>query len=256
MFRPIPNLLLAGLLIAGLGACVLDQTQAKPGYAAWTALVVAADDRADTGAYSAAFDNGRRDVAAALESLGFQPGHIVQASTDPDLFPQESLIPAEDATVVAALQQTTPSAPDGCLAYLTSHGNPDGIVFGKEQWMSPAALDHLLDRLCPARPAVVVISACYSGVFAVPPMAQPDRIVMTAARPDRSSFGCGEDDVYTFFDGCVLQEIGQARSWRDLYDRVAACVDAREKELDLTPSGPQFFVGEAVRELADRPFQR
>lgn len=256
MQRNKPRLLLAGLLAVGLGACALEQSQADQGYADWTALVVAADDRADTGAYSAAFDNGRRDVAAALERLGFRPANIVQASADPTLFPDEELIPAEDASVVAALQEKTPEAPAGCFAYLTSHGNPDGIVFGREQWMSPAALDHLFDRLCPERPTVVVISACYSGVFAVPPVAQPDRIVMTAARPDRPSFGCGEDDIYTFFDGCVLQEIGQALSWRDLYGRVAACVEARETELELTPSGPQLFVGDAVRELADRPFAR
>ena len=30
-------------------------------------------------------------------------------------------------------------------------------------------------------------------------------MVLTAARPDRTSFGCGEADKYPYFDDCFLQ---------------------------------------------------
>ena len=52
---------------------------------------------------------------------------------------------------------------------------------------------------CQARPTVVVISACYSGIF-VDGLAAPNRMIMTAARRDRSSFGCSEDATYPYFD--------------------------------------------------------
>ena len=42
-----------------------------------------------------------------------------------------------------------------------------------------------------------------------PPMARPNRIVLTAARADRPSFGCGADETYTFFDECLLHSLDQ-----------------------------------------------
>ena len=42
-------------------------------------------------------------------------------------------------------------------------------------------------------------------------------MVLTAARPDRASFGCGEEDHYTFFDTCMLGEVpADARDFADL----------------------------------------
>jgi Peptidase C13 family len=41
------------------------------------------------------------------------------------------------------------------------------------------------------RHRVVVISACYSGVF-IPRLANPDMLVITAADADHPSFGCRE----------------------------------------------------------------
>jgi len=45
---------------------------------------------------------------------------------------------------------------------------------------------------------VVVISACYSGVF-IPPLANPDTLVITAADADHPSFGLpGQSEVDLF----------------------------------------------------------
>ena len=61
----------------------------------------------------------------------------------------------------------------------------------------------------------MIISACFSGVF-VPALAGPNRMVLTAARPDRSSFGCGEADKYPYFDQCVLESMPHAADFAAL----------------------------------------
>ena len=135
------------------------------------------------------------------------------------------------------------------LIYLTSHGNPDGVVFGRNM-LSPDAVKILLDNACGTRPTVVVISACFSGVF-VPVLAGPDRMIVTAARPDRASFGCGAEEVYTYFDGCVLESLPKAARFDVLAELARACVARRETEMGMTPpSEPQISIGaEMARRL-------
>src|SRR5690606_21920386 len=105
-------------------------------------------------------------------------------------------------------------ARSGCLLYFTSHGVPEGVVID-EQILPPGVLGRMLDLACPGRPTIVIVSACYSGVF-VRPLARPNRMILTAARPDRTSFGCGEDSVYPFFDDCILKSSPAARDFAAL----------------------------------------
>jgi hypothetical protein len=90
---------------------------------------------------------------------------------------------------------------------------------------------------------VIVMSSCFSGQF-VQPLMGANRIVMTAARPDRTSFGCGEMDHYTFFDDCFLRALPMAGDFPSLGGLVQQCVAAREVEVKATPpSEPQVSVG-------------
>jgi len=71
--------------------------------------------------------------------------------------------------------------------------------------------------------------------------------IWTAARPDRSSFGCGEQNEFTFFDACVLQEFDRAANFSELASFVDSCVTTREAELKVDPpSEPQFWLGANV----------
>ena len=75
-------------------------------------------------------------------------------------------------------------------------------------------------------------------------------MVLTAARPDRSSFGCGESDRYPYFDDCFLKSFGQARDFAELGRKVQACVARREIETHMSPpSEPQLWIGAALRPL-------
>ena len=96
---------------------------------------------------------------------------------------------------------------------------------------------------------LVMLSACFSGVY-VPELALPNRMVLTAARPDRTSFGCGEADKYPYFDDCMLQSLPQARDFIALAANVRTCVSARElKEGMKPPSEPQLWIGPQLRPM-------
>ncbi|HEY0107703.1 MAG TPA: hypothetical protein VGB91_16600, partial [Rhizomicrobium sp.] len=69
---------------------------------------------------------------------------------------------------------------------------------------------------------------------------------MTAGRPDRPSFGCGDNDRYTFFDNCWLDSVGTAADFGSLADAVKACVSRKEAEIKALPSEPQLAVGAQI----------
>ena len=60
---------------------------------------------------------------------------------------------------------------------------------------------------------MALISACYSGVF-VDPVGAPNRIILTAAREDRTSFGCSDDADFTHFGGAFLRDALARRALR------------------------------------------
>jgi hypothetical protein len=216
-------------------------------FADWAAVVVAGDWHAHSGGPSEAFDNARHDVGEALISAGFRPENLREFSVRPTRYHPR---PAKTDLngVYDALGDLSKHATQGCLVYFSSHGAPSGVVVD-DRLMSPALLAAMLDETCGERPTIVIISACFSGVF-VPAVAAPDRMVLTAARPDRSSFGCGEADRYPYFDDCFLRTFGPAHDFAELGELVKACVARREKETGMSPpSQPQLSIGPALRPL-------
>jgi hypothetical protein len=202
----------------------------------WAAIIVAGDWRAHSGAASPVFDNARRDLRKAFIGLGFQPENIRQFSAIPQNFPFEEVQPSAQEPIVTGLAQVTARARSGCMIYLTSHGVPEGIIIG-ERVVDPAPIAAMVNQYCGDRPTAVIVSACFSGIF-VPMLRGPNRIVFTAARADRTSFGCGEQEQYTFFDTCVLSEIGKVDSFPALAGRVKACVTARETAMNVGTANP------------------
>ncbi|HTT96560.1 MAG TPA: C13 family peptidase [Rhizomicrobium sp.] len=214
-------------------------------YGDWAAIVVAADYRAHSGADSEVFDNARRDISADLVAIGFTPTNILQFSVRPERYPSQQPRQTNPNTIGASLWDLSNRTGGGCFAYFTSHGNTDGISMGDEI-LPPQKMNQMITNACGDRPTVVIVSACFSGVF-VPVLQAPNRFVMTAARPDRTSFGCGEQERYTFFDNCVVQNFLGAGDFPDLATKVKACVAAREKQDKIAyPSEPQISIGATV----------
>jgi len=223
----------------------VSEASAAGAFSDWAAIVVAGDWHAHSGAPSEVFDNARRDVTTGLEQIGFAQDNIFQFSVRPANYPSQAPRMSDAQTIATSLWDLSNRTSGGCLAYFTSHGSPDGFVLN-ETILSPAKMDRMITNACGERPTVVIVSACYSGVF-VPAMAAPNRMILSAARADRTSFGCGESDRYTFFDTCVLQYLNNAGGFPDLAKDVIACVSAHEKKEKVAyPSEPQLSIGADV----------
>ncbi|MEI9993065.1 MAG: C13 family peptidase [Rhizomicrobium sp.] len=228
--------------LALLGGALLAPAAQAANFANWAAIVVSGDDHSHSGNPSQVFDNGRRDIAAQLLRIGFAPANLLQFSVESDSHPGTEH--SDKQTIANDLWDLSNRTTGGCLVYFTSHGSPEGIVLG-EGVFSPESMGRVIDNACGSRPTVVFVAACFSGVF-VPALAAPNRFVMTAARPDRPSFGCGDNDHYTFFDNCWLDSIGRAGDFPGLAGAIRACVSRKEAEINAYPSEPQLSIGANV----------
>ena len=205
-----------------------------------------------------AFDNAADRFELGLETeAGVPAGDISRLSAARSVWVgRDGVEPATRSRVLAAIEAMRPEAGQGCLVFATSHGvEGEGLYLAaRNEVLDPAALDRALQTGCGNAPTVVIISACYSGSFARPPMTRPNRVVLTAARADRSSFGCGADDVLTDYDGCLLGSLRVGGTWRDVYDRVRPCVGRLEQQGRFLPSQPQAWFGAGVSEMAAPAF--
>lgn len=240
---------IGSLMGLGLFVCAAADARISPEETPldqWAVAILAADWRASDGEPIDAFENARRALARGFAQAGFDPSRITSLSMRPVSLGGYSLT-SED--VFGAFEAQTAAASAGCLIYFTSHGVPEGMVLGSEGILSPDRLNTLVSGWCGERPTVVVVSACYSGVF-IPALAAPNRLVMTAARPDRSSFGCGPGSDYPYFDGCVLESLPDADDFVHLASLTRRCVAEREHQGRLfPPSEPQTYIGESVQKL-------
>jgi Peptidase C13 family len=140
---------------------------------------------------------------------------------------------------------------DACLFYFTSHGDEGGLYMARHRsLLPPEYLARLLDRVCGKRPTVVVVSACHSGTFLRPALTTDNRVILTAARADRSSFGCSFKEQLAIYDRCFLDSWGASPTWTTLHAAVAGCVRAAEQQRRYRPpSEPQAFFGRLVKAL-------
>jgi hypothetical protein len=132
---------------------------------------------------------------------------------------------------------------------MTSHGSPAGFFIRNGASITPKLLDSILDRTCGDRPTVVLVSACFSGIFVNKTMQKPNRIILTAAREDRTSFGCSAENEYTYWDGCLIDSLPASESWKSLYGNIQQCVKRKESHGRFTPSLPQAYFGQQVSDL-------
>ena len=98
---------------------------------------------------------------------------------------------------------------------------------------------------------VLVISACYSGAF-IEHLRDENTVVITAAAPDKMSFGCNDKRELTYFGEAFYRDaLPGAASLRAAFDAAAAKIAAREHAEGLVPSQPQAHFGAAIeRKLA------
>jgi hypothetical protein len=139
---------------------------------------------------------------------------------------------------------------DILLLYFTTHGSEDHTLLVD---MDPLPLDQIgasdLPGILAEHPfkyKVVIVNACYSGGF-IPPLKNAGTMVITAARADRSSFGCGEQSELTWFGHAFLVDaLNKTDSFRQAFKLASAEVAAWEKRDNYEPSEPQVSVGNDI----------
>ncbi len=139
---------------------------------------------------------------------------------------------------------------DILLLYLTSHGSHDHSLLVD---MDPLPLDQIgtgdLAGILATHHfkwKVVVVNACYSGGF-VPALRGPGTLVLTAARSDRSSFGCGSDSDITYFGHAWLVDaLNHTDDFVDAFRQASGEIAKWEKHDKLTPSEPQIDIGSGI----------
>jgi hypothetical protein len=140
---------------------------------------------------------------------------------------------------------------DILFVYLTSHGSREkgfSLQFEPLQLrdLEPAELREILDA-AGIRWRVIVVSACYSGTF-IEPLRSDTTLVITAAAADRTSFGCADDNDYTYFgEAYFAGALAQTNSFVRAFELAQAAVTEREKAEGQTPSQPQIALGDGMR---------
>ena len=144
---------------------------------------------------------------------------------------------------------------DTAFLYLTSHGSKDyfALNFYQAQTgnLTPDDFAAILDR-SKIGPAIIVIGACHAGTF-IPALQKPDRLIIAAARVDRTSFGCSDGREWTefgqsFFDLALRKEPDPRKAFE------IARLDVQRKEFWSwrRSSLPQMVVGEAIAARLDQ----
>jgi hypothetical protein len=138
---------------------------------------------------------------------------------------------------------------DVLFLILTSHGSRAGLAVkaGRlTQTLTPPKLAEMLARTR-VRHKVVVISACYSGVF-IPRLANPNVLVITAADADHPSFGCRDKAKWTYFgDAFFNVALRKTKSLKDAFVVARGLVRNRELREHFEPSNPLLAGGANVQ---------
>src|SRR5215831_12716515 len=208
----------------------------------WKATLMTGDDSIG------AFDNARKTLKSEFLDMGVTSANIKELSMSP-IERKRGSLPSSAVNLAWALQDLTIGDQDACLIHMTSHGSPQGFYLRNAAPISPQTLDKILNRACGDRPTVVLISACYSGVFVGPSMQKKNRIILTAARQDRTSFGCSAENQYTYWDACLIDSLPTADTWKSLYGTIQQCIQTKESRGQFKPSLPQAYFGEEVTDL-------
>jgi hypothetical protein len=141
---------------------------------------------------------------------------------------------------------------DVLLLYITTHGSQQQELSFELPpldlaQLTPAALSRILAE-SGIKWKALVISACYSGGY-VEPLKDDNTLIVTASAADRQSFGCSNEEEFTYFGRAYFHEaLRRSLSFIDAFDIARGSIAKRERAQKLQASNPQMFVGASMRE--------
>jgi hypothetical protein len=197
------------------------------------------------------FGREAREAGKVLTARFGAAGHsITLAGTDgsgPTALPNGTL--ASLTLALARIAELMDPKEDVLVLYSTSHGAPVGIAYhdGDEGFglLTPDRLAAILTELGIKR-RVLLLSACYSGVF-IPALAGEDSAILTAASNDRPSFGCMAENDWTFFgDALINHALRKPQPLAAAAKEAQDMIGGWEADAKLNPSNPQVSIGSGV----------
>ena len=179
------------------------------------------------------YDAGRRAITLA-GPVGEGAGELPRGS------------PSSLARTMARIAELMDEEEDVFVLYSTSHGSPLGLAYRQNEQeletITPKQMRALLDRHN-IRNRLLIISACYSGIF-IPGLQSANSVIVTAASRDRTSFGCMADNDWTFFgDAMINHALRKPQSLGAAYAEATGLVSQWERRFEVVPSQPQIFLG-------------
>jgi hypothetical protein len=179
-------------------------------------------------------------------------GRVLRLVNGPDTAKGTPLATRESIAAAArAVADVMDKDEDIVILFMTSHGTRAGFGLQLPRRplveFAPRELATILDG-AGIRNRVVIVSACYSGTF-VPPLANDNTIVITAADARNPSFGCAPGREWTFFgDAFFNRSLRPGADLRSAFNGARLMISEWELAGALPPSNPQAHFGTTLVE--------
>jgi hypothetical protein len=206
----------------------------------------------------------RREAQFAAEVFGARFGSadrsvlLINDDDDRDSYPLASLSGLTQTLKVLAGRMNPEE--DVLVLFLTSHGSADGLEVENGSLplaqIAPADLREVLDA-SGIRWRVVVVSACYAGVF-IDELKTDTTAILTAADASHSSFGCEGDRELTWFGEAFLKDsLRGGSSLEEAFHKATRLIAQREEAEHQVHSNPQLYIGPLMqKKLAELPLRK
>lgn len=193
---------------------------------------------------SDSWDNGRRDLAAALAKHAYPVAQMRHLSKNQKAVSSEANVkPTSYANLEASLQSLQLTEKDACFLFMTSRGTKTGLVVEDDGEITPGQIEATLDK-CGSRPTVAVLSSCDAAISVTDTMKKPNRVIFSSGA---ASNGCQAAAKHTAFDACLIQglDAANAQTWTKLGELVQTCANKN------TPSSEaKIVIGDAMKDKA------
>ncbi len=193
-----------------------------------------------------------KEIDGALEAIGSVlpiKGRTVRLINRRDTVNSIPLANSRNfAAAVHAIGAVMDKDNDVFVLVMTSHGERSGFALqlpGGIAELTPQQVAAALDAEG-IKNRVVIVSSCFSGIF-VPPLANDNTIVITAADDNHTSFGCAPERDWTYFgDAFFHQSLHPGADFENAFDHARILIHGWEMMDQATPSNPQGSFGRAL----------
>lgn len=174
---------------------------------------------------------------------------LINDDEDRDSYPLAS-VSALEQTLKLVASRMDPEE-DVLVLLLSSHGSQEGLeVVNGSLPLEPLAPDDLRQALDDSgiKWRIVIVSACYAGVF-LDPLKSDDTLVVTAADATHSSFGCEDARDLTWFGEAFLKDsVPATPTLEGAFRKTAELIQRRESAAHEVHSNPQIWIGPGIRQ--------